>query len=509
MKSVQERIIKSVYRTYSFIEEDIIKFSEIALQDIDEDMEYEKAFPKAKANITNYIIDELKNNKFSEVFNKAVDKMGIQKAFAIYDMIIFDAAIDIEPEEIYSLGTNEKYKSFYDGVKKTNNYLLKRVLEVYKPNEVEIENIREIYVGPMGNKELDDYMKIVRNIPILDRRQEQELIKKYREAEDEDEKEELKSEFIYHYLGLAASFAFKMHNRKPNLHLGLMDMVQECNTGLVIAFTKFNENLGYRFSTYAMWWIKQTLDRTIDNENDIIRIPVWLCDLIEKKNVFIVEYVNQNGKVPKREEIIEYLGINEDQYATLLKAENIREPLSLDSKIENDDRENRQKSMEIFIADEDTDIENENINKYTREEILRHFSEVLTEKEKKVVCDRLGFNKECREKTLEEIGKELGVVRERVRQIEEKAMKKLQNNTKQIETPEHKPTGRIISKEELKMKLLKKEMKIRVVQFQTQKCTASFECLECGKKFKEDPNDLIKRGYCPSCGENNKQLIKK
>jgi len=516
MQTVQEKIIKSVYKTYSFVEEDILKFSEIALAGIPEDMEYEKGFAKAKQNLIECIIDKINSDGFVKVFNETVDKIGIHKTFAIFDLIIYDRNISIEAETIYELGTNEKYKEYYDSknIKKTNNELLKRVISAYKPDieDDEIEYIPEIYVGPKGDKEVSDYLKSLNGIPILNRREEQELIKKYRDAQksqDEDEIEEIKSEFIWHYLGLAASHACKVWNKKSDLKLGLMDLIQECNKGLVLAFNKWNENLGYRFSTYAMWWIRQTVDRTIQNENYTISVPVWLEKLIDKKEYFKAIYMHQYNRLPSDEEIMNYLEISESQYQKVLKAEFIRKPLSLDEKIENDDKENRHKSMEIYIADENTNVEEENTSKYERNEILAFFDEILTEKEKIVICNRFGFNKEEEALTLEIIGKKLGITRERARQIEEKAMQKIQENSKRLITPEHKPTGRVVSKEDLKQKLFEQDIKVKIIQYQTKTNRALFECKECGKRFNEESNKLIERGSCPFCGEKNKELIKK
>lgn len=509
MKNVNDKVIEYLYKTYGFIEEDISKFSKIVLAGINKDDEYKEALVKGKRNIVKYINKEIKKQGFLKLFTKAVEKIGPEKSYSLYDMIISEMEIDIEPDDIMSLALNEKYKSFYDEIKTTRNVLLKNVLEAYRPDEEEIDDTPEMFNGRITDTHEYDYMSYIKNIPILNREEEQALLKKYRETADEDEKKEIKEEFISHYLRLAAKEAINFRKLYSESKLSLMDSIQEGNRGLVLAFDKFDERLGFRFTTYSRWWIQQSIKRGYKNENDTIRIPVHMGEIIDKKNSFIHNYINEYNREPSEEEVMQYLNLNKNQYNELIKAEDIRKPLSLDYKVEYEDtKESRQKTIEVFIADESTDIENDSINEYTRDEMISFMTKYLKKKEIQVVKNVLGFNKINEAKTFEATGKIMGITRERVRQLYEQAIDKLQSHMDEIETPEHKYHGQILSKLDLKRKLGAKAMDIKVVQYTTKEKVPLFACNTCGKEFYMDAEKLLELGDCPYCKEKEKKLVK-
>ena len=506
MKDLSQKIVDELYKSYSFIEKNIDKFSEIVLVEFKKGNEYEESLAIAKRNIVNYIINKIESKEFAKLFSDTVEVIGVENAFSLYNMIIQETEIEVDIDDIIKISSNKDYQEFYKNIESTENKLLESVL-VFN-NDEEEKNEVEPYTIYIADKELHNYFFMIRDIPVLTKQQEQDLLKKYHEATDEEEKEEYKSEFIWHNLRLAAKKACERKRKYPELKLEIMDLIQEANSGLVEAFNKFDYTLGYKFSTYATWWIRQHLNRAIHNTNDTIRIPVYLCEIIGKKYKFISEYVALYNKRPTDEEIMEHLEINQKLYDALLLAEHVRTPVSLDLEVEQEDTKlNGETKLLAFLEDETATVEQDVIDEYAREEILHFLDVFLKPKEKEVMLDRYGFNGLNEALTLEEIGKKNGYTREYARQVEEKSLDKLRVHSKLIETPEHKPNGTVLSKNDLKTKLLEKDMNIKVRSYNTKKTNSLFECLDCGTKFKYSPDELLKLGHCPYCEE--KKLIKK
>lgn len=506
MKDISKKIVDELYKSYKFIEKDIDKFSEIVLVSFQKDKKYEESLTIAKRNIIDYIVRKIESKEFSKLFSDTVETLGIEKSFDLYNLIIQETEIEVDIDDIIKINSNKKYQEFYKNVESTENKLLESVLDLN--NEEEEKNEVEPYLIYIADKEIHDYFLMIRDIPVLTRQEEHRLMKKYHETTDEELKKEYKSEFIWHNLKLAAKKACEKKRQYPNLKLELMDLIQEANTGLVQAFDKFDYTLGYKFSTYASWWIKKCMNRAIQNNNDTIRIPVYLYEIIGKKYNYIKNYVNEYNREPTAEEIMEYLGISQESYNSLLLAEEVRKTLSLDLEIEQEDTKlNGEVKLITFIEDKTATVENDSIDNYAREEMIEFIDEFLNPKQRKVILDRYGFNGLNETLTLEEIGKKNGYTREYARQIEEKSLNILRQHSKQIETDEHKPNGTILSKGDLKRKLEEKEMHIKIKSYNTKTKNSQFECLDCGTKFKYPPEELLELGYCPYC--NEKKLIKK
>lgn len=516
MKKNYEKEIKKLYASYNFIEEDISKFKEIVLESIPDNMKSEEMIVEAKKNITKYIVSMINSESFLELFKRTSNKLGIEATFSLYDMILKETDTEISVEDIMALTTDNDYTDYYEKVSSNNdinNELLNKIVEIHKSlkedidEEIEDETNNESLVSILTDDHVHDYILLISKFTVLSREEEQELLKQYEETQDEY----YKNEFIEHNLKLSLHIAAKYKRMYPNLKLGLMDLVQEANIGLLKAFDKFDRKSGYKFSTYANWWIRQRITRAIQEQNDTIKIPVHISELISKKNRFIDSYIKEKMRKPKDEEIMEYLNLAPKEYKLLTDAEEIKTPKSIDISIEQDDSmKSRESTFSTFIKDEETSrLEDSAIEKCYGSQLLRFVDEVLTEREAQVMRERCGFNEYNDDLTLQEIGDKLGLTRERIRQIENKAIDKLQRKIHLIE-PELTPTiDTILSKKDLEEKLKTKNMSnIQIIEYRKIKGRSVFKCLDCNSSFTESPLDLLKRGTCPNCVENNKVLTK-
>ena len=507
MKNNEKDIIDTLYKKYSFIENDISKFKKIALESIS--TIDEETIKIAEKNIIRFIVEKIKTKNFIELFEETVKKLGVEKTFAFYDLIIGEADIEIPIENLIMIGSNDKYRYFYkeklEKKEKISNSLLSSVIDTYKSLDEE-DNIYD-NVNIVSDNIVHDYMTSLKgdDYRVLTREEEIELLTKYRKTKDE----EYKKEFINHNLRLVVKMVTSYMHKNDELKIEFMDLIQEGNMGLLKAFDEFDMSLGYKFSTYATCWIKQKIIRAIQNQNDTIRIPTHQNEKIIKKNKFIVRYRNEHTRFPSEKEVMEYLGIGPEEYKRLLEAERIKSPTSIDLTIEKEDTiTGRASSLSAFLVDEnETPIDESVVSEVFREELLEFMDENLNEREKKVICGRYGFNEYNEEMTLKQIGDEFGVTRERIRQIEEKAMAKLQKKSKQID-PEKK-NYTVVSRDDLLDKLAENNMEhITIVQYKRRSDNSTFKCLKCNKTFSEPPLVLLKRGICPNCEEKAKQFFK-
>lgn len=261
---------------------------------------------------------------------------------------------------------------------------------------------------------LQMYLKQVGKIKLLKRHEEQKL------GEEMSSKNKTLStiarkKLIQANLRLVVSIAKKYTGQG----VLFMDLVQEGSLGLIKAAQKFDYSKGFKFSTYATWWIRQTIVRAIANHSKVIRIPVHMLDKIRlvKKAIYELNYLN--FKEPTNEEIASYLNMNIKQVEMVMNTLKI-EPMSLDTPVADN------LSLEDYISDEkNLPVEEKAETKILKEQISEILEE-LTQKEQKVIIQRFGLYGE-KPKTLEELGKQMGFSKERIRQIEGIALRKLRN----------------------------------------------------------------------------------
>ncbi|MCI9598046.1 MAG: RNA polymerase sigma factor RpoD [Firmicutes bacterium] len=255
------------------------------------------------------------------------------------------------------------------------------------------------------------YLKEIGKVPLLTAQEEIELAKRM-EAGDEAAKQKL----CEANLRLVVSIAKKYVGRG----MLFLDLIQEGNLGLIKAVDKFDWKKGYKFSTYATWWIRQAITRSIADQARTIRIPVHMVETINKLIRVSRQLIQEKGREATPEEIAEEMGISEEKVREILKI--AQEPVSLETPI----GEEEDSHLGDFIPDDDVPAPAEAAAFSMLKEQLVEVLDTLTEREQKVLKLRFGLE-DGRARTLEEVGKRFDVTRERIRQIEAKALRKLRH----------------------------------------------------------------------------------
>ena len=270
--------------------------------------------------------------------------------------------------------------------------------------------IKEIDVGDPVKM----YLKEIGKVPLLTREEEVELAKKI-EAGDENAKKHLAEA----NLRLVVSIAKKHIGRG----MSFLDLIQEGNLGLIKAVEKFDYTKGYKFSTYATWWIRQSITRAIADQGRTIRVPVHMIENINKLVRTQRQLVQDLGREPTPEEIAETMNIEVDKVMDMMRI--AQKPISLETPI----GEEEDSQLGDFIEDEHVDTPVDITTQIFLKEQLFEVLETLTPREQQVLRLRFGLD-DGRTRTLEEVGQVFDVTRERIRQIEAKALRKLRHPTR-------------------------------------------------------------------------------
>ncbi|HNX76062.1 MAG TPA: sigma-70 family RNA polymerase sigma factor [Candidatus Rifleibacterium sp.] len=257
------------------------------------------------------------------------------------------------------------------------------------------------------------YLQQLTKLSLATHDQEKEFARRILEG-DPDAREAL----ITANLRLVVSIAKKYTNRG----LLFLDLIQEGNLGLLRSIDKFDYTMGYKFSTYSTWWIRQAITRALAEQSRVIRIPVHIMEIVNKVRKQIRMFVQERGREPSMEELSAKVDLPVDRIEEVVRL--TQEPVSLEISVGNKE----DTSLENYISNDDAvSPEEAVIDSLLRDQIGR-ILETLTEREQIVVKLRFGLD-DGTPRSLEEIGRILGVTRERVRQVEEKALKKLRTNS--------------------------------------------------------------------------------
>ena len=323
--------------------------------------------------------------------------------------------------------SSEETEKFYDrleslGIDVLGDDALLPVDEDALPEREELEEIEEVTEEEINETEAmadtfstDDpvrmYLKEIGKVPLLTPEEEQDLAKRMAEGD-----EEAKRRMAEANLRLVVSIAKRYVGRG----MLFLDLIQEGNLGLIKAVEKFDYTKGYKFSTYATWWIRQAITRAIADQARTIRIPVHMVETINKVIRVSRQLLQELGHDPSAEEIAAEMNMPVDKVRDILKI--AQEPVSLETPI----GEEEDSHLGDFIPDEDASEPSEAASFSLLKEQLMEVLDTLTPREKKVLELRFGIV-DGRTRTLEEVGKEFNVTRERIRQIEAKALRKLRH----------------------------------------------------------------------------------
>ena len=255
------------------------------------------------------------------------------------------------------------------------------------------------------------YLKEIGKVPLLTGAEERELAIRMEQGDEEAKKKLCESN-----LRLVVSIAKRYLNRG----LSFLDLIQEGNLGLIKAVDKFDYTKGYKFSTYATWWIRQAITRSIADQARTIRIPVHMVETINKLIRISRQLLQELGREPTSEEIAKEMGITVEKVREIKKIS--QDPVSLETPI----GEEEDSHLGDFIPDDDVPAPVEAAAYSMLKEQLMKVLDTLSDREKKVLMLRFGLE-DGRPRTLEEVGKEFNVTRERIRQIEAKALRKLRH----------------------------------------------------------------------------------
>ena len=337
---------------------------------------------------------------------KATGKLTSQEI----DQALIDMDIDIEElDKFYETLENQNIELIDD----LSNIDLESVdfeMDIPKSAELATEDVDDKAQG--ADDPVKVYLKEIGRIPLLSAEEEIELA--VRIIVDNDEK--AKKRLAEANLRLVVSIAKRYVGR--GMHF--LDLIQEGNLGLIKAVDKFDYTKGFKFSTYATWWIRQAITRAIADQARTIRIPVHMVETINKVKKTSSQLLHKNGREPSAEEVAEELGMAVSKVREILRV--AQEPVSLETPI----GEEEDSHLGDFIPDDDTPAPADAAATLMLKEQLGEVLKTLTPREAKVLMLRFGLEG-GHPHTLEEVGKEFDVTRERIRQIEAKALRKLRH----------------------------------------------------------------------------------
>ncbi len=351
----------------------------------------------------------------SEHINKLVNKGKKHGGVLTYSEIMDTLqSEDLSPDEIddmyevFSSKGIEIVDELPDGVERTEE------AETSEKEEVVADEV-DIDLSIPDGISIDDpvrmYLKEIGRVPLLTGDEEIKLAQRMEQGD-----EEAKRRLAEANLRLVVSIAKRYVGRG----MLFLDLIQEGNLGLIKAVEKFDYNKGYKFSTYATWWIRQAITRAIADQARTIRIPVHMVETINKLIRVSRQLLQELGREPQPEEIGKEMDITVERVREIMKI--AQEPVSLETPI----GEEEDSHLGDFIEDQDAPAPAEAASFMLLKEQLEEVLETLTPREEKVLRLRFGLD-DGRARTLEEVGQHFGVTRERIRQIEAKALRKLRH----------------------------------------------------------------------------------
>ncbi|HTA53147.1 MAG TPA: RNA polymerase sigma factor RpoD [Candidatus Acidoferrales bacterium] len=356
-----------------------------------------------------------------EELKKKLIARGKSQGSLTYEEIssAFDVLDEVSPEQL---------DEFFEEITAAGIELV----DEQKDEKPEVEREEEVEETIADGLSLDDpvrmYLKEIGRVPLLSMDQEKSLAMRIEAGELEtrrdgvgdsrivDDGEEAKRQLTEANLRLVVSIAKKYVGRG----MLFLDLIQEGNLGLIRAVEKFDYRKGYKFSTYATWWIRQAITRALADQARTIRIPVHMVETINRLIKVSRQLLQELGREPSVEEIAEAMALTPEKVREVMKIS--QEPISLETPI----GEEEDSHLGDFIEDQEAVAPAEAASVMLLKEKMQDVLQNLTERERKVLVLRFGLE-DGHQRTLEEVGQEFGVTRERIRQIEAKALRKLRH----------------------------------------------------------------------------------
>ena len=362
-------------------------------------------------------LEEKNNEKMNEKLQQLLARAKKEKKIHSKDLIDTLDAIDADEQQtdmIYdaleAAGVDIDVSDVVELLAKPDDMLPSQEdLELVE--EEKLVDTSEMSENMSVNDPVRMYLKEIGKIPLLTTEEEAELAKKMTDGD-----EEAHNQMVEANLRLVVSIAKRYVGRG----LPLLDLIQEGNLGLIKAVGKFDYTKGYKFSTYATWWIRQSISRAIADHARTIRIPVHMVETINRVSRASHELVQELGRDPSSDEIAKKLNMPVERVEEIMRA--AQEPISLETPVGEEDDSH----LGDFIQDEEASEPADAAAYAMLREQLAGVLKTLTPREEKVLCLRYGLT-DGKMHTLEEVGAEFDVTRERIRQIEAKALRKLRH----------------------------------------------------------------------------------
>ena len=370
----------------------------------------DKAIQKTRINTGQ--VKDMETGDKKNVFTRLIEKGKAQGKLTTQEIDSAILEIEFDIEELDKL---------YESIEQNNieivDDLSDAMLDVLNFDDADIGKSAEIEIddSDVKNMQMDDpvkvYLKEIGKVPLLTAEEEIDLAMRIA-----DNDPEAKRRLEEANLRLVVSIAKRYGGRG----MQFLDLIQEGNLGLIKAVEKFDYTKGFKFSTYATWWIRQAITRAIADQARTIRIPVHMVETINKVKKTNSLLLHKNGREPTAEEIAAELGMSVEKVREILRV--AQEPVSLETPI----GEEEDSHLGDFIPDEDALAPADAASQLLLKEALSAVLKTLTPREAKVLTLRFGLE-DGHPKTLEEVGAEFNVTRERIRQIEAKALRKLRH----------------------------------------------------------------------------------
>ncbi len=310
-------------------------------------------------------------------------------------------------------------EKIYDELEKANIKIIEtggliQISKSEEPSEAEIERSLDYERGTPDAVQM--YLKEIGKTALLTKQEERDLAKRLAGGDEEARKRLMKAN-----LRLVVSIAKRYANRTPNL--SILDLIQEGNIGLSRAVEKFDYKKGFKFSTYATWWIRQAITRALADQSRTIRIPVHMVETISKYAQVRRQMIQELGRDPLPEEIAAEMSVDVDKIHHIQKIS--QEVLSIEAPVGDEE----DSTLSDFIPDDKSVTPSQLASRALLKDLIREIMIDLSERERKILTMRFGLEDGVSH-TLEEVGKVSGVTRERIRQIEAKALEKIRDHSK-------------------------------------------------------------------------------